>query len=147
MPTWEQNKKLWRDEELFEQYHWGALAFQKAFEEQIRDPEVFLKIADHLDTVMQQYEDRYESIKDPLFFWVFSTVNALYLLAGGREMVDSRVQYVLNGYKEGFGKHSKYPSYPKNLIGLALDFMNQIAPKDLKEWIKDNQNFLIPVQE
>ena len=93
---------------------------------------------------MQKYEDNYDSVQDPLFFWLFATSNALYLINGGTEKIP-RIQYVLNGYRECLNKHTNYPSLYKAFIDIAFRHMEVFADQEVKKWIVDNKNTFTPV--
>lgn len=141
------NKRLWKDEALFERFHYTVLMLSKTVADQNWDSSVFLNYANKLDDIMQEYESRYGEIEDPLFFWSFATSNALFLLIGKKydEAGPIRIKYILNGYIEGLQKHTKYPSYPKIYIDKAFEHMSPFAEGEAAEWINVNRAKFTPI--
>jgi hypothetical protein len=143
------NKKLWADENIFNDYFAVVLKLNKTVIDQDWDASKFRYYANQLDSIMQQYENEHDGIKDPLFYWSFATANALFLLIGRKydELGAARVRYVINGYREGLYKHETYPSYPKIYIDKAFEHMMPFAEGDDADWIEENRNNFLPIQE
>jgi hypothetical protein len=143
------NKHLWRDNDLFESFHYQILKMNKAVSDQNWDPLVFLGCANNLDKIMQEYEEQHGSIEDPIFYWSFATANALFLLIGKSYdfLGPTRISYVLNGYREGLNKHKKYPSYPAIYIEKAFEHMAPFAEGEDEKWINDNRHSFVPIQD
>lgn len=141
------NKRLWKDVDIFERFHYTILMLNKEVAENNFDPKMFLNYANKLDDILQEYEGKYGSIEDPIFFWSFATANALFLLVGKKydELGPARIAYVINGYMEGLNKHEIYPSYPKIYIEKAFEHMKPFAKGKDAEWIDKNQNSFVPI--
>ncbi|PIQ08115.1 MAG: hypothetical protein COW71_13570 [Ignavibacteriales bacterium CG18_big_fil_WC_8_21_14_2_50_31_20] len=143
------NKELWADKELFNEYFKIVLLLNKAVKDEKWEPLIFLDLANRLDSVMQKYEQKYDRILDPIFYWSFATANALFLLIGKKydELGDTRISYIINGYQEGLYLHQTYPSYPRIYIDKAFEHMSPFAKGEDANWIKINRSNFIPIKE
>ena len=143
------NKRLWKDESIFKDFHKTVLLLNKTVADQDWNPNTFLNYADDLDDIMQQYESRHDQIEDPIFYWSFATANALFLLIGKKydQLGPTRVAYVMNGYKSGLEFHKKYPSYPKIYIDKAFEHMGPFATGENAAWLKNNRNTYKPIPD
>jgi hypothetical protein len=141
------NKALWRDESSFNKYFHTLLAFNKTVADGNMNPKLFLEYANRLDDIMQEYEGKVGPIDDPIFLWSFAMANALFLLAGKQydEMGETRIAYVMNGYKEGLYKHIEYPSYPKMYIEKAFEHIAYFGTDRDREWINANRSQFVPI--
>jgi hypothetical protein len=141
------NKRLWKDASIFESFHKTVLMLNKTVADQDWNPNTFLTYADELDNIMQKYEESYDQIEDPIFYWSFATANALFLLIGKKydELGSTRIAYIVNGYQSGLEFHTKYPSYPKIYIDKAFEHMAPFADGEDATWLKKNRYTYTPI--
>jgi hypothetical protein len=143
------NRRLWKDEVLFQSFYGAVLLLNKSVADQNWNPITFLDCANILDDVMQKYERQYGPVEDPIFYWSFATANALFLLIGKKydELGPVRVQYVLNGYKEGLEWHLLHPSFPRIYIDKAFEHMSPFAEAEDEKWMAENRGRYAPIPE
>ncbi|MEZ5196821.1 MAG: hypothetical protein R2764_10575 [Bacteroidales bacterium] len=148
MIKWDLNKRLWRNESYFFGYLTATTLFNVVLAEKPYKSSDFLTIANELDDIMQAYEKSNGQIEDPMFFFAFATVNALFLQMEQKsdEMGSARIGYVVNGYKEGLTKHVLYPSYTSSLLEIIFDKYSMFANETDQKWLRDNKYKFVPYE-
>jgi len=143
------NKHLWSTHDWFDMFSQAATAFMNAVSREAVDHLEILKVANIMDDIMQSYEKQNGPIEDPLFFWYFATANAFFLQIGKKfdELGTSRIAYIVNGYKEALNKHLLYPTFPANMLNVALENMQMFANDYDKEWLSRNQGKFLPISD
>jgi hypothetical protein len=143
------NKHLWVTPDWFEIFSQAVSAFMNAVSRNPMDHLELLYIANVLDDLMQEYENLNGSIKDPLFYWYFATANAFFLQVGKKfdELGSSRVNYIVNGYKEALNKHLRYPSFTAVMLNVACENMEMFADDHDKEWLLGNKGNFEPISD
>ncbi len=145
--SFDMNKNLWKDQKYFYDFLNAVSLLSKATSKEDVDPKEILDTTNMLDDIMQDYENRYGSIDDPIFFWYFATANATFLQFGKQfdELGSARIGYIVNGYKEGLNKHLLYPSYSALMMEAVFENMEQFANDHDKKWIITNRDKFIPI--
>lgn len=147
MNNWEKNKKLWRDIGSFNIFLNETLKLSDAFSKSEFNANDFLNVANNLDDLMQLYEKNYGPIEDPLFFLVFAQANAAFLQVGKQfdELGETRIAYIVNGFKEALTKHLLYPSFNEIVLQSIDDTFMQFANEYDKNWYIQNRSKFYPI--
>jgi hypothetical protein len=146
MIKWDLNQRLWRNESYFNGYLMTTTMLNVLMAEKPYKANEFLTIANEFDDIMQAYEKAYSQIEDPMFYFAFSTANALFLQTGNKfdQMGSARIGYIVNGYKEGLTKHVLYPSYTSQILNAIYDSYSQFANKIDLKWLVENKYKFVP---
>lgn len=140
------NEILWKDKATFNLFLRTVNQLAATFSS--GDSTALLNSTNQLDDLMQAYEEKYDNVLDPNFYWWFAMGNAILYHDENQSQADKemRSHYAVNGMKTALSKHLRSPSFTTQMIHDGLEVIEKCAyeSKNL-QWVRDNRSLFVGI--